>query len=463
MGLSAVGREFSQEIKKLMPSSDALAVKPDLGTLLLLSTMDSQQGIGWLREIKDSKCGLFKHKKELNFSFYVHPLMLLADGHRNNPQVCQCQASTFLSLVLLLFIRVFTIAQSIQTEGLINTQSKMSQAHDPGSASFHCNGQSACSDEDATESGAPEPGLIAGQHIRSPLARAVYFKLKEDEREKSDTHVYWYRVIVSRFSEDLQTKFIQFNQDEGTDEFLQNCQEKSDAIFSQIFYSLARPVLNFFMTQTSINGLLNRGSMYIFSKAQFEELMNYSTYFKGSTLLDLGAGDGMVTAQMSGYFNKTYVTEMSSVMVRRLSSKGYKVLDVDRWSETDIRFDLVSCLNLLDRCDKPMSLLAQIKTVLQPSTGRLLVATVIPFKPYVEFNSKTHEPSELLRITGSNFEEQVQQLVSLFHQAGFLVEKFTRLPYLCEGDLRHSFYVLTDAVFVLKVAENTKLPETVKS
>ncbi|RUS69373.1 hypothetical protein EGW08_022863, partial [Elysia chlorotica] len=70
-------------------------------------------------------------------------------------------------------------------------------------------------------------------------------------------------------------------------------------------------------------------------------------------------------------------------------------------------------------------------------------------------HSKTHEPSEFLRVTGSNFEEQVDQLVSIFRQAGFVVEKFTRLPYLCEGDLRHSFYVLTDALFVLKAAEET--------
>ena len=30
----------------------------------------------------------------------------------------------------------------------------------------------------------------SGQHIRSPLARAVYQKLKEDERNKNDRHVY---------------------------------------------------------------------------------------------------------------------------------------------------------------------------------------------------------------------------------------------------------------------------------
>lgn len=59
-------------------------------------------------------------------------------------------------------------------------------------------------------------------------------------------------------------------------------------------------------------------------------------------------------------------------------------------------------------------------------------------------DSKDHSPEEKLLIQGQNFEEQV------FEPAGFDVEKFSRLPYLCEGDLHQSFYLLDDAVFVLK-------------
>ncbi|BFZ19470.1 hypothetical protein BsWGS_22508 [Bradybaena similaris] len=300
-----------------------------------------------------------------------------------------------------------------------------------------------------------EPGLWSGQNIRNPLARAVYFKMKEDERNKDDKHVYWYRVIVSRFPEDLRAKFIQFHQDEGTDLFLENCLEKSNQIFTQLFYSLARPVLNMFMTQTSINGLLHRGSMFIFSKSQFEQLLGFSPYHKEDSLLDLGAGDGMVTRQMSAYFHTVYATEMSGMMVRRLRSQGFKVLGVSDWQTTGVKYDLVSCLNLLDRCDKPLTLLADIKASLKPGSGRLLVAVVIPFKPYVEFESKTHQPSEFIHVKGSNFEEQIEHFVSIFQQSGFEVEKFSRLPYLCEGDLRHSFYVLTDAVFILKVIQQS--------
>ena len=43
------------------------------------------------------------------------------------------------------------------------------------------------------------------------------------------------------------------------------------------------------------------------------------------------------------------------------------------------RFDVVSCLNVLDRCDRPVSLLRDLKNLLQPGTGRVLLALVIPY------------------------------------------------------------------------------------
>ena len=54
-------------------------------------------------------------------------------------------------------------------------------------------------------------------------------------------------------------------------------------------------------------------------------------------------------------------------------------------------------------------------------------------------------------MTGETFEEQLSTLVQdVLVPVGFEVERFTKLPYLSEGDLYHSYYVLYDAVFVLR-------------
>lgn len=61
-----------------------------------------------------------------------------------------------------------------------------------------------------------------------------------------------------------------------------------------------------------------------------------------------------------------------------------RVLGIDEWHRTGLQFDVISCLNLLDRCDDPLRLLRDIKQSLVPKTGRLILATVLPFQPYVE-------------------------------------------------------------------------------
>ena len=54
-------------------------------------------------------------------------------------------------------------------------------------------------------------------------------------------------------------------------------------------------------------------------------------------------------------------------------------------------------------------------------------------------------------LKGKTWEEQVASFINdIFIPAGYLVESFSRLPYLCEGDVYRDFYVLSDAVFVLR-------------
>jgi DREV methyltransferase len=60
------------------------------------------------------------------------------------------------------------------------------------------------------------------------------------------------------------------------------------------------------------------------------------------------------------------------------------ILDVSEWA-VDGHYDVISCLNLLDRCDEPLNILRQIHSSLKSNTGRLILAVVLPFSPYVEF------------------------------------------------------------------------------
>ena len=66
---------------------------------------------------------------------------------------------------------------------------------------------------------------------------------------------------------------------------------------------------------------------------------------------------------------------------------------------------------------------------------------------FVLVGGKWEKPSEILEIKGQNWEEQVNSLPEVFRKAGFVIEAFTRLPYLCEGDMYNDYYFLDNALF----------------
>jgi len=79
--------------------------------------------------------------------------------------------------------------------------------------------------------------------------------------------------------------------------------------------------------------------------------------------------------------------------VKNAADCAVRVLGVDDWasssSPSDLvggrrQYDVISCLNLIDRCERPLTLLRQIHASLTPGTGRLLLALVLPFSSYVE-------------------------------------------------------------------------------
>ena len=110
---------------------------------------------------------------------------------------------------------------------------------------------------------------------------------------------------------------------------------------------------------------------------------------------------------------------------------------------------MISCLNVLDRCSHPIDLLTQFRKKLAKD-GYLVVAFAYPFAPYVEMGTST-VPAEHLKITGSTFEDQAQSFSEIMDSIGFEMISFSKLPYLCEGDMSAPYYLLEDSVFVFKV------------
>ena len=296
-----------------------------------------------------------------------------------------------------------------------------------------------------------------GRRNRTSLPQVISRKLAEDRTLLEEDNAGWYRVDEERLSPELAGRFVRLSADEQTRAFIENSIERSDDVLLQLWHNLAKSVMRlFYYSQTDINGYLGRGSMFVLSRPQFERLADKAGVRldagggKMERMIDLGAGDGCPTQSFVPFFSEVLATEASPAMRRALEARGIGVRDIGSWHEGQ-RFDLVSCLNLLDRCAEPLSVLGQIKSALRPETGLVVVAIVLPFKPYVEFDSDDHSPLQRLDIVGEGFEEQVSSAARVFDREGFEVLSWSRVPYLCEGDLAKSVYSLDDSVFLLKL------------
>ena len=61
--------------------------------------------------------------------------------------------------------------------------------------------------------------------------------------------------------------------------------------------------------------------MFVFSESHLRRLL---PRVPGGSLLDLGAGDGLITKVMASTFNQVYATEVSPTMRYTLAQRGYK-------------------------------------------------------------------------------------------------------------------------------------------
>jgi len=124
--------------------------------------------------------------------------------------------------------------------------------------------------------------------------------------------------------------------------------------------------------------------------------------------------------------------------------------EIDGWSQSEHQYDVICALNLLDRCSHPQTLLEHIHRALKPD-GLVLVALVWPFQPYVE-TTTDHRPEEMLAIDATSIQSQASSFITAVLQPmGFQVISWSKVPYLCQGDLQRTFYHLSDLLFALKL------------
>merc|ERR1719494_450089 len=142
----------------------------------------------------------------------------------------------------------------------------------------------------------------------------------------------WYKVDLAKIrdQENIASTFVQLSEDEATSAFIKHSFEQSDWLFTQLYYNFAKSLLSWFYCQTDINGILARGSMFVFSKEQFLLLsssISPPSFTPSSTLpalLDLGSGDGRPTTSLSPFFDQTFVTEVSRPMQKLCTARGFK-------------------------------------------------------------------------------------------------------------------------------------------
>jgi len=254
-----------------------------------------------------------------------------------------------------------------------------------------------------------------------------------------------YQVDVAALLPRLQSRFVALQRDAGTDAFLARAARGRHGWLGMA----AHGVLRQFMSDFDVNGLLGMYSLFLASNAHFRALLGER---KVPRLLDVGAGSGNVTRELMPLAEHVVATELSSPMARQLRRMGVECHEIDL-ADRDLPgagFDLITCLNVLDRSARPRQLLHRVVERLEPR-GRLVIALALPYRPFYYNGASTPEPLERLPCDDPTWEGAVNHLVErVLEPLGLTLASLSRAPYLSFGDSKRGLYELDDAILILE-------------
>jgi SAM-dependent methyltransferase len=268
--------------------------------------------------------------------------------------------------------------------------------------------------------------------VSAPLAAIQDLKLR-------------YGVDLRALSPHLAERFIALAPNAETDAFLSEAARGRHSWWRTRAHRIVRQ----FVSDFDANGLLDMYPLFLAGTEHWRMLLGEEP---AERLLDVGAGSGKVTRTLLPCAKHVVATELSAPMARGLRRAGIECHELDL-ADHDLpgqRFDLVSCLNVLDRTARPRRLLERLFRVLQPG-GRLLLALALPYRPFFYVGARTPDPLERLACSGLDWEHAVSQLVEReLEPLGLRLLSLSRTPYLSFGDAARGLYELDDAILVLQ-------------
>ena len=206
---------------------------------------------------------------------------------------------------------------------------------------------------------------------------------------------------------------------------------RSDPSGHPALRAAAHDLLRRFVSDFDADGWLGTHPMALLGEGSWRDLIGARR-----RMLDVGAGSGDVSVHARGCVGEIVTTETSVAMARRLRAAGFVCHRVDLSRQTPPglgRFDAVALLNVLDRCDRPRSLLRRALGLLEPG-GVALVSVPLPTRPHLDVGGVTVDPDEPLGGDGETFEEALAHLVeATLEPCGMRLSRIARAAYLSRG------------------------------